>query len=1243
MTKRLRGFISFLLVLVLCFGMIPNVSAAEIGATESITETEATEATTAETTALPDETSPTETSEDITPPTEETTTPTTEATVPDTEPDDDVFSDIVISSSVAAASTDDYGIMTAASTQSGIMLFDFSDNGDYTSRLNSQLTVKYKPNGSGTTRTAYIKNLGWHFARYNNTPYADDPLYCIEPWRDYAASTSGNSVERDVTLDGSSSTTGGSVWYAMPAARREAIGLILLYSDQMWDDSISVFNVKRDSNPNVPLRVATQFLIYEIVCGLRDAETFTLNSTNESGTAGDIFYNAGAAAISNFAPNYNTLVSYVQNAMKIPSFTGSSSSSAPTITLTGDETSVYDSNGVLSNFAFTDGNGAEFYKSGNTLYIYQTGTISSSTVFKATRYIPSASNSTYNIWYMSGSSYQTTISLASPSSGNLNAYFKLKAPSAATLGIQKTTEDGKNLSGWQFGIYSNSACTSLISGPHTTNSSGAITVSNLAAGTVYVKELGHSDSTIDAMYSCTSTNPQKVTLTAGQTSSVSFYNELDPSGLNLTKTTEDGKNLAGWQFGIYSNSTCTTLISGPHTTDANGKISVSDLSAGTVYVKELGHMDSAIDAMYSCSSTNPQKVTLTAGQTSTVSFYNELDPRGLELTKTTEDGLNLSGWQFSIYSDAACTDLISGPHTTDANGKISVADLSAGTVYVKELGHTDSSINALYTCSSENPQKVTLTAGQTATVSFHNVLNTGGVKLVKETNTGENLAGWQIGLYYDADCTQPIDGSPFVTGADGTITVTDLDPGTLYAKEIPTDDPYWEFDTEVKKVTIAINQTATVTFTNTHYGRIEFRKTTNTGNHLDGWTFRVHDSNYDVVGEYTTDENGYACTENLPLGRYTVIELQTEDTYWNFELGFHDVTVQAGQTVVDEWLNREQGLGWFYKSTNTGESVEGWHITIYADEACTQEIRTMITNEDGRVGYYMDPGIYWAKETGDEYGRFEDEYWMVDETVQKFEIKPHEDTAVYFTNVQYGKVKIVKTVEGDGSVAGWQFKITDSEGKEIEGSPFTSDENGEILTKLLPGQYTIEELIPADSLYICTSENPQTVTVTQGEVAEVTFTNAPRPGKITLDKVDIKGNSLAGATFLLEWSEDGSLWWPIEYSETFKEGCCSNPNVVDGLLTTGADGKLEWDNLHPGLQYRLTETQAPRGYTKLRKPAFEGELPEEDFSLEVKVINSRTFSLPETGSKSLLLSSISLFVCLFGLIASMLYLQKKEQ
>ena len=48
--------------------------------------------------------------------------------------------------------------------------------------------------------------------------------------------------------------------------------------------------------------------------------------------------------------------------------------------------------------------------------------------------------------------------------------------------------------------------------------------------------------------------------------------------------------------------------------------------------------------------------------------------------------------------------------------------------------------------------------------------------------------------------------------------------------------------------------------------------------------------------------------------------------------------------------------------------MEGWHITVYSDESCTQKVGTLITNEDGRAGYYLDPGTYWAKETGDEHG-----------------------------------------------------------------------------------------------------------------------------------------------------------------------------------------------------------------------------------------------------------------------------------
>lgn len=911
MILNLKRCISLLLVLMLLIGIVPTVYAAGPDAEDIVESSEQTEAL---------------------------------------EDDGSALSPAPMALSAAG----DYTVMSIASTQNSIMLFDYADNGNYTTVLNSQVACAYKPNGTGSTKTAYIKNLGWHFARYGGVAYPDDPLYCIEPWRSYGASTSGNSVDRGVTLDGSGSTTGSNVWYALPAARREAIGLILLYSNQMWDKSVSVTTTKKDSNPNVPLRIATQFLIYEIVCGLRNPTTFESNSTNECGTSGDIFYNAGEASVPYFAPKYNALVDTIQAAKKIPSFTSSSSGSAPTITLNGEETSVTDSNGVLSSFSFTDGSGAEFYKSGNTLYITQTGDISESTVFKATRNLPSVSSSTFNIWYMSGSTYQTTVSLANASTGSLNAYFKLKA----------------------------------------------------------VPQVGN---------------------------------------ISLTKTTEDGQNLSGWRFGIYSNSACTNLVSGPYSTNSSGKISVTDLAAGTYYVKELGHTDSAISALYYCSSTNPQKVTVTANATTTVRFTNKLNTGSISLTKTTEDSKNLSGWQFGIYSDSACTALASGPHSTDASGKISVTGLTAGTYYVKELGHTDSTINALYYCSSTNPQKVTVTAGSTATVSFTNKLNTGGVKLVKNTNTGKNLDGWKIGLYTDSSCTNAVSGSPFTIGADGTATVTGLNPGTYYAKEPTVNDPYWVCDSAVKTVTVTANGTATVTFTNTHKGR----------------------------------------------------------------------------------------------------------------------------------------------------------------------------------------GKIIKAMPDGGSAAGWEFEVRSLDSSLI--GTFATGEDGTVLTDyLLPGEYTVKEIIPEGSPYTCDAPNPKTITIEAGKTTEVTFTNRLKPGEILIQKMDIHGEPLAGAEFLLEWSEDGQQWQTATYTDSLdvQEGTCTSDGLADGKLTSGEDGLVRFTGLSPGSLYRVTETKAPEGYQLLSEPVHEGSIQKDgEYFIQLTVVNAPVFQLPMTGSTGYTaMTAVQVGICVILLI-----------
>lgn len=660
MIVNLKRCLSILLAVMLLIGIIPTAYAVEL-----VVDSTRPEKTVSEGTESTDSIDPTE-------PTEPT------------EPPD------------IANPQDDYAVMSVGSTQKSILLFDYADNGNYTTVLKSQVSCEYKPNGTGAARTAYIKNLGWHFARYGGIAYPDEPLYCIEPWRSYGASTSGNSVDRGVTLDGSGSTAGSNVWYAMPEDYREAIGLILLYSDRMWDHSVSVTTTKKDSNPNVPLRIATQFLIYEIVCGLRDPATFKSNSVNVCGTSGDIFYNAGEASVPYFAPKYNALVDAIHAAKKIPSFTGASVSSAPTITLTGEETSVTDSNGVLSDFSFPDGNGAEFYKSGNTLYITQTRDISGSTVYKAARNLPSASDSTYRIWYMSGSSYQTTVSLDTASAGSLNAYFKLKAaPRPGSIRLTKTTEDGENLSGWKFGIYSDAACMKLVSGPHTTDNGGRISAAGLTAGTYYVKELGHMDSAIGELYYCSGANPQKVTVTAGAAATVSFTNRRNTGGVKIIKTMPDGGSTAGWKFEVYDSN---HKLVGSYTTASDGTILTDYLLPGTYTIKEIIPEDSP----YTCDAPNPKTVTISAGQTAEVTFTNRMKPGEIRIQKTDTDGEPLAGaefllewsrdgrqWQKVTYTDSpdvtegTCTTegLTDGKLTSGADGVVRFTGLYSGRLY----------------------------------------------------------------------------------------------------------------------------------------------------------------------------------------------------------------------------------------------------------------------------------------------------------------------------------------------------------------------------------------------------------------------------------------------------------------------------------------------------------------------------------------------------------------------------------
>ena len=1088
----------------------------------------------------------------------------------------------------------------------------------------AKLNLSYK-DAKGVSRGGYMTAI-------NVTKVDGVIAYCIEPCVEF-----GTKYTEDESI---------AAWMTqLTANQRSAIALAMAYGYPNTDHpAASSPGVAGDSSLEYPLRTdlwqnseryaATQIIIWEIVTGKRSAVapyTCTDSSLYTS------FYSTNNPY--GYRADWNTLrdtykrISDSMAAHKsVPSFSSSNLSKAPTYELTYNvatgkyETTLTDTNGVLSGYNFQCSvSGVTISRSGNNLKITATADAAAKlngvTVSAAGSMLDIDPEKVVAVWAAEGAG-QTAVTLKS-SPDPVTAYFKLKAEATTEVKIIKTTNTGKNLSGWQINLYTDAACTKKVSGsPFTTGADGTITVDGLTPGTYYAKEVPSTDP-----YWVSDTSVKTVKAEAGKTATVTFSN-THYGDLRVKKNAINGP-ASGWKFEIYdANGNLVETI----TTGSDGYAYSKKLLPGKYTVKEIHDKD---DTYWIYDAQVEKQVQVTAGNQAQVEYTNEQIGR-LELVKTTNTGNNLSGWQINLYTDAGCTQKVAGsPFTTGEDGKITVPELTPGTYYVQEVPSTDP-----YWVSDSETKTVKVEAGKTATVTFKNT-HYGDLRIKKNAING-SAAGWKFEIY-DANGTLV---ETITTGADGYAYSKKLLPGKYTVKEIhDKDDTYWTYDAEVQKQTqVTAGNQSQVEYTNEQFGLLEFRKTTNTQNHLAGWTFRVTDKDGKLVGEYTTDNSGYACTGKLKPGRYYVQEVDKDDPYWICDVENYPIDVTAGKTVGHSATNIELGKGTFHKTTNTGANLDGWEITVYEDSACNKPISVITTDAKGYGELFLEPGTYYARETGDTKDRFEDEYWEIDTRVQEFKIEAHKDTAVTFKNTHYGKGKVIKTLDTDGSLEGWHFKITDASGNEIEGSPFTTDKHGNILTgNLLPGSYTVEELIPENSLYYCKTQNPQTITIVEGKTVSVTFTNALRPGKIAIEKVDTKGDHLAGATFLLEWSQDGTSWKPVVYSSNpdVVLGGCSNAAVKNGCLTTGKDGIAEWGNLYPGIRYRITEVAAPEGYILLEGYAFEGELPVEDLTVSLTVVNSLEFEMPATGSRGVTIMAIAQILCL-SLCAAMLLFHRKR-
>lgn len=201
------------------------------------------------------------------------------------------------------------------------------------------------------------------------------------------------------------------------------------------------------------------------------------------------------------------------------------------------------------------------------------------------------------------------------------------------------------------------------------------------------------------------------------------------------------------------------------------------------------------------------------------------------------------------------------------------------------------------------------------------------------------------------------------------------------------------------------------------------------------------------------------------------------------------------------------------------------------------------------------------------------------------------------------KVKIVEEkgsltinkvdAETGKALAGVTYRLYDSTGKKVADA--TTGADGKAAFADLPqGKYSYQE-ISAPSGYVVDNTKYQiTITATALNITHKR-TNALAKGSITVHKVDVMGSPLAGAELLLETSADGQTWTEV------------------GKITTDKAGIAKWSDLKIGVQYRVTETKAPAGYTLLTEPLFTGTLDSSNRDVTITACNNAGFALPFTG------------------------------
>lgn len=426
-------------------------------------------------------------------------------------------------------------------------------------------------------------------------------------------------------------------------------------------------------------------------------------------------------------------------------------------------------------------------------------------------------------------------------------------------------------------------------GIFTTGADGKITITNVRPGSYVITEIKAPDGyLID--------DPTRtITVTSGDTQTIVFK-DTKPGGLIIEKRDSVTKEpLAGATFKVTTSDGRfvaqdggATSTNGLYTTDANGQIHIVDLDPDTYVVTEVTAPDGYLMDAPS------QTVKIEKNDTQTLTFY-DTPLGGLTIVKVdSESGKRLEGAKIEVTK---LNGEIVGTYVTDKLGVIQLPDLDDGWYQLTEIKAPKG-----YLLDS-TPQKVEVKKGETKTFEFENTASASMLIHKIDSVTKKGIQGVKF-VVYDSSMT-PI--GEYESDDQGYVHLNKtLEDGKYYVREIVAAEGYI-LDNKVKSFTVLAGDTAMIEWENTsELGQIQVIKTSEgyssvnglpAGTPLSGAIFAVYDKQNNVVDKFQTNENGIGSSKKLPLGIYTVKEVQAPANYGLNPTVFTADIEFAGQVV----------------------------------------------------------------------------------------------------------------------------------------------------------------------------------------------------------------------------------------------------------------------------------------------------------------------------------------------------------